>query len=344
MRPREPTIAVVGAGAIGGVTAAFLDLAGKDLEIVCKHQEIVDRATSDGFHIFGAKGEHRIRLKAVRDIHHLSGPKDMVLLATKANDCVAAAQDLLPFLHPHSALVSLQNGICEDALAQVVGRDRVVGCVVGWGATFHGPGELEITSEGEFVVGNLDQQPDGRLPRLQDLLGTVTPTRISGNILGELYAKLIINSCINSLGVITGLRLGKLLARRKVRNLFVEIMREAMAVAEAMNIRVEPGGGGKLDYYRFLAGRGLPSRWRQHIMVRIIGFKYRRITSSSLQSLMRGRRTEIDYLNGYIAERAHENDVPTPLNDAIVGMVKEIEEGKRAVDPDNLNDPHFRGY
>ena len=86
-----------------------------------------------------------------------------MLLATKATECVDAARELLPFLRDDSILVSLQNGICEQALAEIVGRERVMGCVVGWGATMHGPGELEVTSDGEFVIGNIDGRPDHRL-------------------------------------------------------------------------------------------------------------------------------------------------------------------------------------
>ena len=334
-------VAVVGAGAIGGVVAAFLARTGWDLEVVCKHQETVNQAVSKGFHLSGVRGEHRIPLRAVKEIPDLSGPKEVVFLATKANDAVEAARALLPLLRETSVVVSLQNGICEEALAEILGRNRVIGCVVGWGASMHGPGELEITSGGEFVIGSLDRQSEGRVPLIKQMLDEVAPTRISGNIMGELYAKLIINACINSLGVITGTKLGELLAMRRARQVFIAIMREAMAVAAAVGIKVEPGGGGKLDYYRFLEGGCVFSRMKRTLLIRVIGFKYRRIKSSSLQSLERGRRTEIDYLNGYICGQGRQHGVPTPINDAVVSMVKEIEGGQRKMTPDNLKDPVF---
>ncbi len=341
MPDKSVNIAVVGAGAIGATTAAFLAKAGWNTEIVCKHQEIADLAQSPGLHVFGVKGEHYVPVRAVKDIKDLSGPKEVVLLATKATDCLEAAKDLLPVLSPNSIVVSLQNGICEDALAGVVGRDRMVGCVVGWGATMHGPAQIEVTSPGEFVIGNIDHRPDQRLPLVQEMLSAVVPTRISNNIMGELYSKLIINSCINSLGVITGMNLGKLLATSKVRKIFTALMQEAMAVAAAMGIKVEPAGGGKLDYYRFLDGSSFTSNLKRNLMIRIIGFKYRRIRSSSLQSLERGRRTEIDYLNGYICDRGREHGVPTPINDAVVSMIRQIEAGTRKLSVENLNDRAF---
>jgi 2-dehydropantoate 2-reductase len=334
-------VAVVGAGSIGGVVAAFLARAGWDIEVVCKHQETVNLALSGGFHIYGVQGEHRIPVRGVRGIHDLSGPKDVVILATKAKDAMEAGRVLLPLLKKDSVVVSLQNGICEEALAEILGWNRVIGCVVGWGASMHGPGELEITSGGEFVIGSLDSQSEEKLPLIKGMLDEVAPTRFSGNIMGELYAKLIINSCINSLGVIAGKKLGELLAMKKARKIFIAIMREAMAVAAAMKIKVEPGGGGKLDYYRFLKEGGVISQMKRDLLIRVIGFKYRRIKSSSLQSIERGHKTEIDYLNGYICARGRQHGVPTPINDSVVKMVKEIEEGERGMTPENLKDARF---
>jgi len=338
MISKEAKIVFVGAGAIGGITAAFIKKAGWDPTLVCKHQETADLSMFPGVHVAGIKGDQTIALKAVKNISDLSGHQDLIFLATKANDCLVAAHSLLPFLKPESTVVSLQNGICEDALGEVLGRERVIGCVVGWGATHRGVADLEATSEGEFVIGNIDHKPDDRLKPIKEMLDAVYPTRISDNIMGELYSKLIINACINSLGVIGGVKLGRLLANTKARNKFFQLMHEAMAVAEAMQIQVAPAGGGKLDYYKLLAGKGKFADLKRYLTIRIIGFKYRRIKSSSLQSLERGRRTEIDYLNGYICEKGKALGVPTPLNDAVRKMVLEIENGQRPVSLDNLDE------
>jgi len=344
MNKDNPSVVVVGAGAIGGVTAAFLKEAGWDVRLVCKHKEIADRCTDPGVHVFGLKSENWVKLKGLENIKDLEGPQDVVFLATKATDCVDAARALLPFIRDDSILVSLQNGICEEALAEVAGRDRVIGCVVGWGATMHGPGELEVTSSGEFVIGNIDSKPDNRLSLVQEMLNTVMPTRISDNIMGELYSKLIINSCINSLGAITGLTLGKMLAIRKVRNIFIELMREMMRVAAGIGITVEPGGGGKMDYYRVLADNGRIADLKRHLLIRVIGFKYRRIKSSSLQSLERGRKTEIEFLNEYVCDQGRLTGVATPLNEKVVSIIKQIESGARQIGVENLADSAFNGF
>jgi 2-dehydropantoate 2-reductase len=342
MFDKDSRIAMVGAGAIGGVTAAFVKQAGWDVELVCKHEDLAQTIINQGIHISGIKGEHRVKLKAIANISDLSDAKDLVFIATKATDCVAAAKDLLPYLKADSAVVSLQNGICEHAIAEVIGKERVIGCVVGWGASHSGPAELEVTSEGEFVIGNIDHKSDERLEPLQRMLNTVYPTRISDNITGELYSKLIINSCINSLGVIGGVRLGELLANKKVRIIFMNLMHEAMAVAAAMKIVVAPAGAGKLDFYKLLQGSSWFADFNRHLTIRFIGFKYRRIKSSSLQSIERGRRTEIDFLNGYICGRGRDFGVPTPINDAVRKMVHEIENGEREMSLGNVEDQVFK--
>jgi len=344
-RQKSSKIAVIGAGAIGGVTAALMKKAGWEPILVCRHQEIVDRATTGGIHISGLKGDHRVALKAVKTIDELPDDIDIFFLATKANDCVAAANALMPRFKSDACLVSLQNGIAEEALAQVASPDRIIGCVVDWGATHTKAGSLEVTSPGEFVIGNWDIGSDPRrLTPIQAVLEAVQPTRTTTNIIGHLYAKLIINACINSLGVIAGVTLGQLLAVKRIRRLFIEMMREAMAVAEAMGIRVEPAAGGKLDYYRFLEGSGKIKQFKRDLFIRMIGFKYRRIKSSSLQSLERGRPTEIDFLNGYICDKARIHGVHVPANHAVVAMVHQIQDGTRNISLANLDDPAFSDW
>jgi 2-dehydropantoate 2-reductase len=121
-------------------------------------------------------------------------------------------------------------------------------------------------------------------------------------------------------------------------------MREMIRTADAMKIKVEPGSGGKLDYYRLIEDKGFLSKVKRHLLLRIAGFKYRRIKSSSLQSLERGRQSEIDYLNGYVCQQGQRLGISTPLNDAIVAMVKEIEVGSRPISWKNLESSSFAEY
>jgi 2-dehydropantoate 2-reductase len=222
-----------------------------------------------------------------------------------------------------------------DELADIVGKERAVGCVVGWGSTLRAPGDIEIASAGEIVIGAIKDLRGDRLPFLKKALDSVFPTEIALDILSHLYSKLIVNSCITSLGGISGLLLGRMMARRDCRDLFISIIREAMNVAKTIGVTV-PAYAGKLDYYKFLSGGSAAAGLRRHIFLRLFGFKYRRLRSSSLQSLERGGRTEVDYFNGYIVQKANEVSVPVPINSRVTFLIKEIEAGKRRISAANL--------
>lgn len=333
------SVAMIGAGAIGGITAAYIAEAGYEVQVVCKHEEKAAQFINKGIHITGVRGERYVKVKAVAEIEQLSRNIDILMIATKAYDMPDAARRALPYLKDSSFVVSLQNGICIEALADVVGAERAVGCVVGWGSTMLSDGTLNMTSEGDFVIGGI--KPGMDLSALQHVMNAMVPTRISESIVAELYSKMIVNACITSLGVFSGLYLGQILKRRSARDIFISIIREAVNVANAMKLTIEPFGG-KLDYYKLIRGNSALDNLRRHLMIRVIGFKYRRLKSSSLQSISRGKTTEVDYFNGYIAKKGAEHGVATPVNTRIVQMIKEIEAGKRKIDPVNFSDARLK--
>lgn len=332
---KESRICIIGAGAIGGVVAGVLAREGYQIQLVVKHPDLAEKISRKGIEVKGVCGNFTIPVASVAKPDELSGTFDYVLIATKADRLVDAAREILPFLNKKSRVVSMQNGICEDMLADVVGIERTIGCVVGFGSTMHTHGEVEMTTWGEIIIGNWDREPDEKLEQIAGILGHVVKTRTTHEILPELYSKLIINSCITTLGVICGQYLGEMLVKRKTRNLFIEVIREAVEVAGAMGITVPPGATGKLDYYKFLAP-GPMSGVKRHLTIRVIGMKYRKLKSSSLQSLERGRKTEVNIYNGYIASKGRELGVATPVNEQLTRMVGEIEQGKRKIDPGNF--------
>ncbi len=332
---KHARICIIGPGAIGGVLAGILVREGFQIHLVTKYEDLAQKISHSGIEVLGHQGHFTIPVPSVARPDQLEGEYDYVLMAIKADSLKETATAILPFLSNFSRVVSLQNGICEEILAEVVGEQRTVGCVVGWGGTMHAPGKVEMTSGGECILGNWKRNPDRALQELKEILDHVVETRTSPHILSELYSKLIINACITTLGAVCGLFLGQMLAKKHTRNLFIDIIREAMKVAEAMALRVAPGAGGKLDYYTFLKP-GRFSEFRRHMTIRIIGLKYRKLKSSSLQSLERGRRTEVNNYNGYISAKGFMHDVPTPVNDQLIRMIREIEEGKRKIDPKNF--------
>ncbi len=333
-------IVLIGVGAIGGSIAACLKKENYDITVVAKHQDYVDLIQNEGLSITGVKGSFTQTMKAVATIEELEGLYDIALVATKAYDVKESLIKLLPFLKDNSSVVSLQNGICTDIYEEIVGKDRSVGCVVGYGSTMTQRGHIEITSTGNFVIGTISKTFKGDLNVVKQCLCTTFETEIVDNIYEFLYSKLIINSCITSLGAITGITLGEMMKHKSIRNLFLDIIKEATAVAIAKGIQIPPYGG-KLNYYKLYHRNSKIGNFINHLIIKIVGKKYRHLKSSSLQSLERGQKTEIDFFNGYIAKLGTEYKVPTPLNKALVSMIKEIENKTRTIDIKNIEEIHY---
>jgi 2-dehydropantoate 2-reductase len=343
MKSSDFSLLVVGAGAVGGITASLLKKNGINVEIVCKYDDYAMLVSEKGINVKGVCGDFTVKIPAYASISQVKEQKDIVLLATKATEMYKASNELKAVIKENGYLISMQNGICEDDIASIIGKNKVIGCVTGWGATMDSPGNLIMTSTGDFILGYPEKDPDDFLNTVSDVLSYVVPVRTTGNIMGHLYSKLIINSCITSLGAVCGLYLGKMLSIPKIRRIFIEIIREAMIVADGMNLNVEIFGG-RMDFEKFLKGNGLVSDIRRHIVIMVIGNKYKRLKSSSLQSLERGKPTEIDYLNGYIVRNGSNLGLPTPVNEFIVNMIHEIENNTRTISLENFNDPFFNRF
>jgi 2-dehydropantoate 2-reductase len=340
MNKDNPSILVIGAGAIGGITAALLRHSGYDVTIAAKYPDYAEKIREDGIMISGFRGIHTVQIPAVAAVSELKEKKDIILLATKATDMASSAHDALPLLNEGGYMVSMQNGICEYELASIIGMERTVGCVVGWGATMVSPGEMIMTSGGDFILGYPDRVPDDDLNALVKILSDVVPARTTSNILGHLYSKLIINACITSMGAVCGLYLGKMLSLHRMRRIFINVISEAVTVANAMNLKIEVFGG-KLDFYKFVEKNGFFADVKRNLVIMVIGFKYRRLKSSSLQSLERGKPTEISYFNGFIVDNAVKYNIQVPVNSKIVDIVKQIEKGLLPVSINNFDDSAF---
>lgn len=343
----NPRILMMGCGAVGGVLAAGLLGAGYDVTIVTRNPAISSAVASNGLHLVTPAGRRTlpaaICADTCPDLAATQGAFDVVLLSMKATDVLEAAVEVVPLLDERGYVVTLQNGIVEDSVAAAIGRDRVVGAIVGWGATMHRPGIYEMTSRGETVIGELDGDVSDRVVQLRKILSAAAPTTISDNIMGVLWSKLAINSAITTLGAITGETLGALLKRRVARNLALAIVSEVLDTAAAWDVALEPVGG-TLDLARLyvkperrLQGWRL-TQVRQHLLMRAVGLKFRRLRSSMLQSLERGRTPEIDYLNGYVVARARDKGIRVPINSAITKMVHEIAAGERRIRPASLTE------
>lgn len=334
-------ILVIGSGAIGSVAAGILSKMGFDVDIACKNRELSDHINTDGL-IYKIKKRKYIHfVPAYPNVTSTPGNYDYVLLATKSFDIEDPARDVLSKLSNSGVIVSLQDGYCEDELSRIAGTNRIVGAVISWGATMNEHGYAEMTSPGEMIIGKMDGSDDPRLDNLQYILSSIGPTMVVKNIGEHIYSKLIINSCITTLGAISGLKVGALMTDRNLRNLFIKIIQEAISVADALNMEI-PEFAGRINYYRLVKGNTWYHRLKRHAFIRVLGIKYRKIKSSGLQSLERNERTEIAFMNGFLVNKGKELGLELPINERLVEMVHEIENQQRKISTENLNDPLFR--
>ena len=329
-------IAVIGAGAIGGTAAAFMTLGGVDVTVVCRQEAVAEILRGEGMHISGIRGETFVPLRTVCGADALEGAYDACIVSTKSYDPMEAVASALPHLREDGVVLVLQNGMCASELSELAGPHRAACGVTTYSSTMLSPTHMELTGEGEFIIGMAAGGCD-RLKPLAQALGHMVPTQLHESIIEPMFAKLIINSGITCGGALTGQLLGQMLRGTAARRFFISLVYEDMAVAKAMGITVPPFGG-KLDYYRFIAGSGFLADLRRHLMLFVVGLKYRKLKSSSLTSLERGKKTEVEALNGWISRQAKALGVAVPVNDRLTALIHEIEEGQRSPAPDNLKE------
>lgn len=333
---------LIGAGAIGGTLAVLMKESGYDVSLLLRNEVAKAKIEKEGFSLHGAKGEHTVRFDCYSSAEELKNKKfDIVIIATKYQVLSDVAKSILSVLKDDSLVVGMQNGILTEQLASVVGKERAVGVMIGFGATKNAVNDVTMTSLGEMYVGMLGGYHPGNLDYLKEMLSVVLPTQISDNILRQQYSKLIINSCINATAAITGLTLGKMVDDKRARTLYLAIAREAMHVAKKMGLDV-PKYGKMLNYKMLMLADNAPyNACCRYVVWLVSKLKYASVKPSTLQSLEKGETTEIDIFNGYIAKLGEENGVETPVNSKLTAMIHEIEKGERKITPDNLEE--FRG-
>jgi len=330
----RPRFLVMGCGAIGGVVTASLAETGQDVMAVTTNEGIVAAVESRGLELVGEGAPRRARARIALGVPE-GETFDYVILATQPPQVEEAARRAAPLLAPTGAMVCLQNGLCEDRVAKIVGDDRVIGGVVAWGATMPEPGLYERTAAGGFTLGRMDGRALGPshdgLVRALEAVGAV---ELTDNLRGKRWSKLAINCAISSLGTIGGDRLGTLMPHRFVRRLALEIMTEVTQVARKENVRLEKVSG-TLDLSWIAldeverASAGSPSLLAKHGLLLAVGLRYRRMKSSMLSAIERGRMPAVDFLNGEVVDRARAHAIAVPVNERIRDTVWDISKGKK---------------
>ncbi len=329
----SPKILVMGAGGIGGTVCGYLTEVGTDITASTTNQSIFDAVKKHGFRLTGDGNPRTVRGNISMGVPE-NERYDYIFLATQPTQVEEAAREALPALAKDGAMVVFQNGLCEERIRAIAGDDRVIGGIIAWGASMTEPGLYDRTSSGGFQIGYLSGLQDQHLRTLKGLLETIGPVTITDNLRGARWSKLALNCCISSIGTIGGDRLGVLAKVRQYRRLGLEIFAEVVEVAAAESVKLEKVSG-TLDLNWIAISQkertiaGSPNLAAKHAMLLAVGMRYRRLRSSMLSAIERGRTPAVDFLNGEVVTRAQRHNIETPVNSLIVRTIHEIAEGRK---------------
>ena len=321
-------LAIYGAGSLGTVLGAYITKSGKNIDLINHNQEHVKGLRLKGAQIVGTV-KMRVPVNALLPDEMISR-YDIIFLLTKQLENKKVVSGLKQFLQNDGVICTLQNGLPEISVAEVIGEKRTFGCSVAWGATLKGAGVCELTSEPDslsFSLGTLCAAPDiKKLRQIKEILECMGTVEIEKNFIGARWSKLLVNSSFSGMSAVLGATFGEVAKKKASRFCVQKIGKECIDTAIAANINIEPIQGkdiGKLLDYKSSFKRKL-----SFMIIPLMIRKHRSLKASMLQDLEKGKKTEVDAINGVVCEYGKKYNVPTPYNDLVRHLVHEIENHK----------------
>lgn len=330
----EP-IVVWGAGAIGGTVGAYLKRAGRPVLFVDNTAAHVTAIERHGMRITGPIDEFIVTAPAVTP-DRLEGRFGVIFLCVKAHHTKTACAQLHPHLTDDGCVVSLQNGLNEHSIEEIVGAARTVGAFINFGADYHEPGCIHYGGRGAVVVGELDGRRTQRIGDLHSLLRLFDENAVlTSNIWGYLWGKMSYGALLYATAL-TNESIADVLASPPHRLVLIALAREVLAVATAEGVRPE-----SFDGYDPSAFLGSDDGAAAASLDRLVAFNRRSAKTHSgiwRDLVVRKRRTEIDAQLGPIAEIGRACGVATPVTDRLIDLIHEIEGAKRPLAWANLDE------
>jgi 2-dehydropantoate 2-reductase len=330
-------ILIVGGGAIGGITGAVLTEQGENVVVLDTDKKHVKRMR-DGLEISGLR-QMRVPVKAVLAEEFSKGAfkesADIVLLSVKALHTRAALTAILPSVSQDAPVVSLQNGINEESIAEIIGEQRTIGCIILWGGTNEGPGRLVQTADGGFIIGQWPKGASQRVQGVAQLLSKVVPTEVSDNIIGHLWSKLLITTSMTGVGTVAGLTYGGVIDNELARLVALTVVTETYEVGKALGVDFAEVEGVQPSIFT------IHNRSDFDAVSKLMEYGFRNsreIYPSMLQDIEKGRKTEVEFVNGYVVKKGAEVGIKTPANELVTKIIKQIEGGEKSASVHNLEE------
>lgn len=329
--------AIYGAGSLGTILGAFISRNGGQIDLINRNKAHIEALQNSGARIVGTLEFTQPVTAYTPD--RMSGIYDIIFLMTKQQHNSEVVTFLKDYLAEDGVIVTLQNGLPELGIAEIVGAQRVLGCTVAWGATMLEPGVCELTSAPDsltFSLGSLEKGANARIPEVKALLEKMGQVELDANFIGSRWSKLLINSSFSGMSAVLGTTFGEAAGNRASRKIVQAIIKECIDVCAKAGIRIEPVQG--KDIVKLLDFQGPLKKAFSYMIIPIAIKKHARLKASMLQDLEHGKATEVDAINGVVCAFGRKVGVPTPMNDKVVEIIHRIEKGELRACFDNLGE------
>lgn len=319
---------IFGAGSLGTVLGAYLSKNGEDVTLVTRNREHVDALNKTGAHVTGTV-EMTVPVKAVTP-DEIEGKFDLIILLTKQPGNEKILQSLKPNMNDCCQVCTLQNGLPEMSVASVVGEKNTMGAAVAWGATLLGKGTSELTSDPDsmsFSLGRMDGSEDEKLHEVKSVLEKMCPVEIDKNFIGARWSKLLINCAFSGMSAVTGGTFGDAANEKGSRKCCQALIKECIDIAEMSGVKIEPVQGKDIVKLLYYKGKGIKKAF-SFAIIPLCMKKHALLKASMLQDLEKGKKCEVEAINGAVVAQAERLGVKAPFNARVCAIIHGIEDGK----------------
>ncbi|MBR4451128.1 MAG: ketopantoate reductase family protein [Clostridia bacterium] len=327
--------AIYDASSMGVVLGAFIAYSGIDIELINRNEHTVNSMLSKGISVKG-KANFSVKANAILP-NEMDGEYSVIFLMTKHAYSDVVVKELKDFLSKDGVIVSLQKGVPEPAIADIIGPEHTMGCICDWNATLTAPGESTLLTDREsvsFKLGRMPGVPDEKVEEVKGLLEKMGPVTVEEDFIGVRWSKLLINATFSGLGTVMDGTYADVVNDKFAKKVALLAIKECIDVADAAGINIAPING--MDIKKTFSYTNSFKKSRALSAVPKLVSERLPHVPGMLQNLRAGKISGVESINGIVCKYGKDNNVPTPVNDKIFEIILKEQEGKLPYTKENI--------